>query len=245
MKLGMIVYNDELQIKFEFRCYWSIFAWVIALGLRIFMKISVFRTYFGLFFQILKWNLVWLFTMMSYRSSLSFVVIDQYLTELWALGLWIFMKFSVFRTFFGLIFQILKWNWVWLLTMMSYRSSLSFVVIDEYLTELWALGLWIFMKFSVFRTFFGLIFQILKWNWVWLLTMMSYRSSLSFVVIDEYLTELWTLGHKIFMKISVYGTLYNYHFTEKPFRLKHILSISCTAVLQNIRFCILINRPED
>ena len=49
MKLGMIVYNDELQIKFEFRCYWSIFAWVIALGLRIFMKISVFRTYFGLF----------------------------------------------------------------------------------------------------------------------------------------------------------------------------------------------------
>jgi hypothetical protein len=55
-------------------------------------------------------NLVWLFTMMSYRSSLSFVVIDQYLTKLWALGLWIFMKFSVFRTFFGLIFQILKWN---------------------------------------------------------------------------------------------------------------------------------------
>jgi hypothetical protein len=27
MKIGMIVYNDELQIKFEFRCYWSIFAW--------------------------------------------------------------------------------------------------------------------------------------------------------------------------------------------------------------------------
>ena len=143
-------------------------------------------------------------------------------------------------------FSDIEWNWVWLLTMMSYRSSLSFVVIDVYLTEfIWALGLWIFMKFSVFRTFFGLIFQILKWNWVWLLTMMSYRSSLSFVVIDEYLTELWTLGHKIFMKISVYGTLYYYHFTEKPFRLKHILSISCTAVLQNIRFCILINCPED
>jgi hypothetical protein len=28
----------------------------------------------------LKWNLVWLFTMMSYRSILSFVVIDQYLS---------------------------------------------------------------------------------------------------------------------------------------------------------------------
>jgi hypothetical protein len=51
---------------------------------------------------------------MSYRSSLSFVIIDQYLTELWALGLRIVMKISVFRTFFGLIFQILKWNLVWL-----------------------------------------------------------------------------------------------------------------------------------
>jgi hypothetical protein len=39
------------------------------------------------------------FMIMSYRSNLSFVVIDQYLTELWALGLGIFMKISVFRTF--------------------------------------------------------------------------------------------------------------------------------------------------
>jgi small basic protein len=109
----------------------------------------------GLIFQILKWNWVWLFTMMSYRSSLSFVVIDRYVTELWALGLRIFMKISVFRTFFGLIFQIhvLKWNSVWLLKIMSYRSSLSFVVINLYLTELWALELRIFMTISVFRTF--------------------------------------------------------------------------------------------
>jgi hypothetical protein len=41
----MIVYNNELQIKFEFRCYGSIFDRVMALGLRIFMKISVFRTF--------------------------------------------------------------------------------------------------------------------------------------------------------------------------------------------------------
>jgi hypothetical protein len=45
---------------------------------------SVFRTFFRLNRQIMKWNLVWLFTIMSYRSSLSFVIIDQYLTELWA-----------------------------------------------------------------------------------------------------------------------------------------------------------------
>jgi hypothetical protein len=33
MKLGMIVYNNELQIKVEFRFYWSIFDRVMALGL--------------------------------------------------------------------------------------------------------------------------------------------------------------------------------------------------------------------
>jgi hypothetical protein len=70
MKLGMIVYNNELQI--EFRFYWLIFDRVMAFGLRIFMKISVSRTFFELILQ--KSNLVWLLTIMSYRSSLSFVV---------------------------------------------------------------------------------------------------------------------------------------------------------------------------
>jgi hypothetical protein len=35
----MTVYKNELQIKFEYRSYWSIFDQVMALGLRIFMKI--------------------------------------------------------------------------------------------------------------------------------------------------------------------------------------------------------------
>jgi hypothetical protein len=33
MKLSMIVCNNELQIKFEFRCYWSILSELWALGL--------------------------------------------------------------------------------------------------------------------------------------------------------------------------------------------------------------------
>jgi hypothetical protein len=37
--------------------------------------------FFRFILQIFKWNLIWLFTMMSYRSSLSFVVIDQYLNR--------------------------------------------------------------------------------------------------------------------------------------------------------------------
>jgi hypothetical protein len=50
MKPGMIVYNNELQVKFEFCPYWSIFNRVMALGLRIFMKISVFWTFFKINF---------------------------------------------------------------------------------------------------------------------------------------------------------------------------------------------------
>jgi hypothetical protein len=97
--------------------------------------------FFKLIFPILKGNVVWLFTIMSYRWSFSFIVIDQYLIELWVLGLRIFKKISVFWTFFILIFQILKWKVVWLFTIMSYRWSLSFVIIEQYFSELWALGL--------------------------------------------------------------------------------------------------------
>jgi hypothetical protein len=83
----MMVYNNKLQMKFEFRCYWSIIDRFKAPRLGIFMKISVFRTFSKLILQVLKYNLVCLFTIMSYSSNLSFVVIDQYLIELWSLDL--------------------------------------------------------------------------------------------------------------------------------------------------------------
>jgi hypothetical protein len=54
MKLGMVVYNNELQISFDFCSSWSIIDRVMALGLRIFIKISVFRTFLELIWQILK-----------------------------------------------------------------------------------------------------------------------------------------------------------------------------------------------
>jgi hypothetical protein len=63
---------------------------------------------------------------MSCRSSLSFVVIDQFLTELWALELGIFMKISVSWTFFGLIFQILKFSDIEMkLGMIAYSTELQ------------------------------------------------------------------------------------------------------------------------
>jgi hypothetical protein len=48
MKFGMIVYNNELQIKYEFRRYWSIFDRVMALGLS---HISEFKFAAGVFYS--------------------------------------------------------------------------------------------------------------------------------------------------------------------------------------------------
>jgi hypothetical protein len=54
MKLGVVAFNNELQIKYEFRCFDQYLTELWALGFGIFMKIYVFRTLFGLIFQILK-----------------------------------------------------------------------------------------------------------------------------------------------------------------------------------------------
>jgi hypothetical protein len=57
MKLGLIVYNNKLQIKFEFRRYWSIFDQGMALGLTIFMSFFVFRTIFRINFADIEMKL--------------------------------------------------------------------------------------------------------------------------------------------------------------------------------------------
>jgi hypothetical protein len=46
------MYNDELKIKFEFMLI--DLGRVMVLGFRIFIEVSVFRTFFGLILQILK-----------------------------------------------------------------------------------------------------------------------------------------------------------------------------------------------
>jgi hypothetical protein len=83
----------------------------VRLSVRPSSRFSVFRTYFGLNMQIMKWNLVWLFPMMSYRSSLSFIVIDQYLPELSPLDL----EFSWKLLFSGHILDYFfgYWNETW------------------------------------------------------------------------------------------------------------------------------------
>jgi len=64
---GILVYNDELQIKFTFRSSPMIFGWVMALGL---------------WFEILTWFLVWECIIMSCKSTLKFVPVEWFLANL-------------------------------------------------------------------------------------------------------------------------------------------------------------------
>jgi hypothetical protein len=118
------------------------FSLSVCLSVRPSSGFSVFRTYFGLNMQIMKWNLVWLFTMISYRSSLSFVVFDQYLPELSPLDLEFSWKFPfsghILDYFFGYwnetLYDCLQWwatdqVWVSLLLInicLSYGLSWKF-----------------------------------------------------------------------------------------------------------------------
>ena len=46
------------------------------------------------------------------------------------------------------------------------------------------------------------------------LTLLVFQLSLSFVIIDQYLTKLWALGLRILMKISVIHILFNTFYID-------------------------------
>jgi hypothetical protein len=86
MKRGMIVYINELQIKFEFRRYRSIFYRVMGLWTQNFHD-NLFSGHFWINFEGIKMKLGMIVynTCNAELKIKSFVVIDQYLIELWPL----------------------------------------------------------------------------------------------------------------------------------------------------------------
>jgi hypothetical protein len=62
--------------------------------------------------QLLHWNLVYCFVVMSYSSSLRFSVIDSFLQELCSWNFEEFTNFSVFRTFFGYLWRYKIETWL-------------------------------------------------------------------------------------------------------------------------------------
>ena len=82
--------------------------------------------------KILNWNLTYDYISMSYRPSLSFVTLDQLLTELFPL----MFTFS-FPDFFWHWMKWRIWNFLYGFLLNSCRSSSSFGTFDLFLTELW------------------------------------------------------------------------------------------------------------
>jgi hypothetical protein len=130
---GMWVYNDQLQIKCMFRSDPMIFGRVMALGLWNLAKYLVVTTFFSLCLEILTWFLVYECIMMTYRSSLHFVLVQWFLAELWPLD---FEIWPSCHHFISLWFEILTWFLVCECIVMSCRSSLNFVPIEWFLATL-------------------------------------------------------------------------------------------------------------
>jgi hypothetical protein len=119
---GMWVYNDQLQIKCMFRSDPMIFGRVMALGLWNLAKYLVVTTFFSLCLEILTWFLVYECIMMTYRSSLHFVLVQWFLAD--------FEIWPSCHHFISLWFEILTWFLVCECIVMSCRSSLNFVPIE-------------------------------------------------------------------------------------------------------------------
>ena len=88
---GMWVYNDKLQIKFTFHFGRMIFCRVMAPWALKFGQIFSCHHFISLRFEILTWFLVWECIIISYRSTLKFILVEWFLANLQPLGFFNFL----------------------------------------------------------------------------------------------------------------------------------------------------------
>ena len=132
---GIWVYNDELQIKFTIRSGPMIFGQVMALGLWNLAKYLVVTTFFRYAWRYWLDFLVYEYIMMSYRSSLHFVLVQWFFGRVMALGLWNLAKYLVVTTLFH--YDLRYWLDFWYESIfISYRSTLKFVLVEWFLADL-------------------------------------------------------------------------------------------------------------
>jgi hypothetical protein len=92
---GKWVYNDELQIKFTFRSGPMIYGlWTLK-----FDQIFSCHHLSSLCLEILTWFLVYECIMMSYRSSLHFILVQWFLDELWPLNFEIWPNIFIIHSY--------------------------------------------------------------------------------------------------------------------------------------------------
>ena len=141
-------------------------------------SIFSFPDFFSKSLQILTWFFVYKFTMISYRSRITFVPFRWFFTEITGLELNKIHRNNSFPDFFSKRLQMLTWFLICKVAIISYRSSICFVPHRWFLPKLRALNLTKFTEITVFRTFFYECLQILPWFLVFKFTMISYRTRL-------------------------------------------------------------------
>ena len=105
-------------------------------------------------FDILIWNFVYHLIFMHVRSSSNAINFRHFLQELCSFLTSNSYKYAVFRTFLLLFcFDILSSNFVYDFFLMYHRASLSFVILLQFLLELWLFVNLEYSKYTVFRTF--------------------------------------------------------------------------------------------
>ena len=114
-------------------------------------KYTVFRTS-PTCFDILSWNFAHDFVLMYHRSSLSVVILCQFLKELCFFLHLEYRKYTVFRTSPACV-DILSWNFEHDFVLMYYRSSLSVVTLRQSFKELCLFLNLEYRKYTVFRSF--------------------------------------------------------------------------------------------
>ena len=85
--IDLRVYDHNLQINFEIRSGWMIFDQLTAVGLCNLAKYSVVTTLFHYDFRYWLDFLVWECIIISYRSTLKFILVEWFLANLQTFGL--------------------------------------------------------------------------------------------------------------------------------------------------------------
>ena len=93
-------YRYSADILCKFRSGRMIFVWVTALGLRKICLKHSFPHFFSKRLQIFSWYFACRSTIMSYKASLSFILVGWFLSELRPLDFENFPNITVFRIFF-------------------------------------------------------------------------------------------------------------------------------------------------
>ena len=176
------VYFYARKIKFKCHQFPSIFAGVMLLFNFKLFQICSFPHFSPTCFDILSSNFVYDFVFMYHRSSLSVVILHQFLYELCLFVNIEYSKYTVFRAFLlHVCFDILSWNFAYDFVLLYYRSTSRVVNLRQFLWELcpfWNLEYW---KYTVFRTFLLHPLTVLSWKFAYYFVFLYYRSSLSVV----------------------------------------------------------------